>query len=222
MTASKLHQFGDSNHDWLLISADRGFDTHDICLRSAAGSGHFRVSDVCNCGIASDYRRGADHFRQPNRARVDVDRIHYQFCRLFLTAVLSVALQPAHVGRRVVDHRGHPRRASPCRRACLNGSGLGGRCWAQWSFLALNGHRSAFGECRLLGGRADAVLFYWEVGATLCASDLSDRLGCVLINRVCWGPTKHFRPAAICVGVRLARAQATICCNEYPAAALRT
>ena len=69
-------------------AADRCVDAHDICLRAAPGSGHFLVSGVCNCGTACDYRRGAAHFREPDRARVDVDRIHCQFCRLFLTAVL--------------------------------------------------------------------------------------------------------------------------------------
>ena len=67
---SKLQQLRRKNRAGLLTLLT--VDAHDICLRPAPGSGLFLISRVCNCGIACDHWRGTDHFRQPDRARVDL------------------------------------------------------------------------------------------------------------------------------------------------------
>src|SRR4051794_35163790 len=72
--------------------ADRGVDADDVRLRPAPGSGHFRLSDFCDCRTAGDHRRRDGHFRQSDRARAVVGCLHCEFRRLFLPAVLSLAL----------------------------------------------------------------------------------------------------------------------------------
>jgi len=87
-------------------SANRRFDSHDIYLRPAQAAGIFVFQTLAIAGLLPI---GALIISGNPIAFGLLSIAFIQFCRLFLTTVLSVALQPASVGRCMVDHRGYAR-----------------------------------------------------------------------------------------------------------------
>ncbi len=103
---SKLHQLRRNNRDWLLTLLTAVLTLMIFVFAPLQAAGIFLFQTFAIAGLLVII---AGALIVSGNPFAFVLMFYCQFCRLFLPAVLSVAIQPAPVGRRVVDHCGHSR-----------------------------------------------------------------------------------------------------------------
>ncbi len=107
MTASKLRQFGDNNRDWLLTLLTVVLTLMIFVFAPLQAADIIVFQTFAIAGLLPIIAGVLIISGNP----IALGLMSIAFIANFvvlLTAVLSMALQPSPVGRRMVDHRGHP------------------------------------------------------------------------------------------------------------------